>query len=259
MPIFHRNEQLFIQPEWFVTPSVKAVTTTRVGTLSQPPFEGFNVATHVGDSADQVAANRQYLISALSLPATPCWLDQIHSDHIIKCSTTVSHVVPPQADASWTDQPNTVLAVMTADCLPLLVSDFSGSVVAAIHAGWRGLLNKIIAKTLAQLPVSGHQLRVWVGPAISQPYFEVGEELYQQFGEADERYRAFFAQQTNTPHKWWLNLPGLAEFQLKQCGVEAVFLSNLCSYAQPEWFYSYRREGQTGRMASLIWIDQTSQ
>lgn len=254
MPIFRQNEFRFIQPEWAAAHSVKAFTTTRIGGASQPPFDGFNLATHVGDSYHDVVTNRQQLVSSLSLPSSPCWLDQVHSDRVIQCTKDTDSNILPQADASWTDQPNRVLAVMTADCLPLFVSDVSGTVVAAIHAGWKGLLNQIIIKTLSQLPVSSDQLHVWIGPAISQPYFEVGQEVFQQFIDVDERYRSFFAQ-SSAPGKWLLNLPGLAEFQLNQGGVTSVFQSQLCSYHQAEWFYSYRREGQTGRMASLIWIE----
>lgn len=256
MPIFHQNELRFIQPEWATDSSIKAFTTTRLGGASQPPFDGFNLATHVGDSCHDVAVNRQQLISSLSLPSAPCWLDQVHSDRVIQCTKNTDPSFLPQADASWTDQPNRVLAVMTADCLPLLLRDVSGTVVAAIHAGWKGLLNQIIIKTVSQLPVASDQLLVWIGPAISQPYFEVGQEVYQQFVDVNERYRSFFAQ-SSAPGKWLLNLPGLAEFQLNQCGVTTVFQSQLCSYHQDEWFYSYRREGQTGRMASLIWIEQS--
>ena len=255
MPIFHQNELSFIRPNWPSCHRINAVATTRIGEGSQPPFDGFNLATHVGDAADQVSLNRQLLNSALALPSEPCWLDQIHSDRVIKCPKSATEGILPQADASWTDQPNTVLTVMTADCLPLLVSDYAGTVVAAIHAGWKGLLNQIIVKTLAKLPVANDQLQVWIGPAISQPCFEVGEDLYQQFIEVDNRYSVFFAQQPNTsePSKWLLNLPGLAEFQLHNSGVKSVYQSHLCSYQQTDWFYSYRREGRTGRMASLIW------
>lgn len=256
MPIFHQNKLMLIQPEWPVANSVKAVTTTRVGGESQAPFDGFNLATHVGDVSEHVTANRLQLISSLSLPSSPYWLDQIHSDRLVYCHGEDSPDNVIQADASWTDQLNQVLAIMTADCLPLLVSDISGTVVAAIHAGWKGVLNEIIAKTLAQLPVSTDQLRVWIGPAISQAYFEVGQEVYHQFIDKNVRYDAFFAPQIQYG-KWRLNLPGLAEFQLKQCGVKAIFQSQLCSYHQADWFYSYRREGQTGRMASLIWIEPT--
>jgi len=255
MPIFRRNDLRLIQPDWPMTKSVKAYTTTRIGDGSRPPFDGFNLAMHVGDDPRQVLASRQHLAEVLALPTEPYWLDQLHTDIVVKASNINVEDAIPQADASWTDEPNRVLAVMTADCLPLLVSDVSGKMVAAIHAGWKGLLNGIIPKTIAHLPVSNDQLRVWIGPAIGRQYFEVGTEVYEAFMAADQRYQPFLTQQPVNPLKWLVNLPGLAEFQLNQCHIATVFQSQLCSYHQADWFYSYRRDGQTGRMASLIWIE----
>lgn len=245
----------FIEPIWPVPSRIQARVTTRLGGVSAPPFQTLNLATHVGDSVEAVNANRDRLAQVLQWSRLPRWLSQQHT------TTTLAwqgddYDTPPVADAIWTDLPEAVCPVMTADCLPILISDRQGRFVSAVHAGWRGLLNGILAENLAHLPSPAHQLVAWIGPAISAAYFEVGTEVYDGFCAVSSENEPYFAPSLRDG-KWWADLPGLAEAALRRLGVCEVVQSGLCSYAREDWFYSYRRDGQTGRMASLIWLSDT--
>jgi len=255
MPIFHRNDLTFIQPHWSAPEHIKACVTTRLGGQSQAPYEAFNLAMHVGDDAKSVLKNRDALQQVLDLPSVPFWLAQEHTDKAIYWEGQ-SYESPPVSDASWTTHSNLVCNVLTADCLPLLVTNEEGAFVAAIHAGWKGLADGVVSNTIQALPGQREDMLVWVGPAISQAYFEVGKEVFDAFVGEDVEAKSFFKPHVSTPQKWYADLPGLAEFKLNQLGIEQVFQSNLCSYRDREWFYSYRRDQQTGRMASLIWIEK---
>ncbi|QBZ83389.1 Laccase domain protein YfiH [Hydrogenovibrio crunogenus] len=255
MPIFHRNDLTFIQPDWLAPEHIKACVTTRVGGKSQAPFDALNLATHVGDDKQAVIQNRELLQQALQLPSQPFWLTQEHTDKVVLWEG-LSYDSPPVADASWTTESEGVSCVLTADCLPLLVTNEEGHFVAAIHAGWRGLAKGVVSNTIQMLPGQREKMLVWIGPAISQPYFEVGKEVFDAFVNENTDAEKFFKPHNRTPQKWYADLPGLAEFKLNQLGIEQVFQSGLCSYRDQEWFYSYRRDQQTGRMASLIWFDQ---
>ncbi|MDG4813009.1 peptidoglycan editing factor PgeF [Hydrogenovibrio sp. 3SP14C1] len=254
MPIFHKNDLTFIQPNWPAPAHIKSCVTTRLGGQSQVPYEAFNLAMHVGDDTQTVFQNRGMLQQALSLPSTPFWLAQEHTDKAIYWEGQ-SYESPPVADASWATDSELVCCVLTADCLPLLVTNEQGAFVAAIHAGWKGLADGIVSNTIQALPGQRKEMLVWVGPAISQPYFEVGKDVLDAFVKDCAEAAAFFKPHASMSQKWYADLPGLAEFKLNQLGIEQVFQSGLCSYRDQEWFYSYRRDQQTGRMASLIWIE----
>ena len=256
MPIFQKNDLTFIEPDWPAPANVKAVVTTRCGQRSDGVFAGFNVATHVGDDLAQVEQNRSCLTEVLDLPSDPFWLSQEHTTQAIHWQGETSQI-PPVADASWVTQPNLVSCVMTADCLPLLVTNHDGSLVASIHAGWKGLLDGVVSETILQLPCPPKELMVWVGPAISQPYFEVGDEVRHAFVDKHPEHQHYFQNIAEKPGKTLANLPGLVDFELKMLGIGAIYHSGLCSFAQDDLFYSYRRDGQTGRMASLIWFTAT--
>lgn len=253
MPISQKNELTFIEPDWPAPANVKAVVTTRCGQLSEGVFSGFNVATHVGDDVTQVEKNRRHLTDVLSLPSEPFWLTQEHTTKAIHWQGE-KYDKPPVADASWVTKAKLVSCVMTADCLPLLVTNREGSMVSSIHAGWKGLLDGVVSDTILALPSAPQDLMVWVGPAISQPYFEVGDEVRQAFIQKHSEHQHFFQNIAEKPGKFLANLPGLVDFELKMLGVGAIYHSGLCSYAQDDLFYSYRRDGQTGRMASMIWF-----
>ncbi|BBN59382.1 peptidoglycan editing factor PgeF [Hydrogenovibrio marinus] len=254
MPILQIEDLTLVQPNWTVSNKVKAFCTTRLSGRSEGVYESFNLASHVHDDMAAVHANRQKLKETLNLPSEPFWLDQQHTTVAVAFSDALSDQ-KPVADAAWTQQKGQVLTVMTADCLPIILVDDDASIVVVIHAGWRGLAEGVIENTLAKLPVESQCLQAWIGPAISQSFFEVGGEVLDAFVEKRVGALDFFKQSEADPSKYFADLPNLADFILHECGVREVSLSGLCSYAQQELFYSYRRDGETGRMATLIWLD----
>lgn len=242
----------FITPSWPAPPQVRALTTTRRGGVSLPPYDSLNLGDHVGDDPDAVAENRRRLVAELGLPGEPRWLTQVHGT----CSADAATVTDRcEADASHTDLTGVVCAVLTADCLPVLLCDREGRSVAAVHAGWRGLLNGVIEQTIAAMGAEG-ELLAWLGPAIGPQAFEVGEEVLEAFlVDAAAAARAF----TPSPGGRWLaDIYVLARQHLQRAGVTLVYGGEYCTYSEPERFYSYRRDGSTGRMASLIWIEHNS-
>ncbi len=238
----------YLLPDWPVVSNIHAVTTLRTGGVSAAPFASLNLAFHVGDNPSHVAQNRTLIKKALGLPAEPCWLQQTHSN----CAIEAPFSVPvPQADASYTQQANVVCVVMTADCLPLLVCAEDGSGIAAIHAGWRGLHAGIISNTLLAMPKKKYQ--IWLGPALGEHCFEVGDDVYNAFtAKSSENSQAFKAQANG---KWLADIYRLARLELAQLGVaEAdIYGGGFCTMTDVGRFYSYRREAQTGRMATMIW------
>ncbi len=247
----------FIRPDWVLptckTASLQAICTTRIGGVSLPPFDSLNLALHVEDNPESVNQNRQILQKNAKIPSPARWLNQQHTIKALYVSAPPTPDTPaPIADASWTDQPNVVLAVMTADCMPILLTNTTQTLVAAIHAGWKGCLNGVIENTIAQLPEQPENLIAWIGPCIRQPDFEVGEAVQQAFVAKDSATANCF-----TPikaGKTYADLAGLGILALKRAGVQKVYDSGLDSFQQSDLFYSYRREGKTGRMASLIWL-----
>ncbi len=260
---------MFIVPKWPAPKHIKALCTTREGGASFPPFDGFNLATHVGDDLSSVEKNRHTLVSQANLPSAPYWLDQQHTNVAIELSKerlnslNIKNSPPPIADASWTMQKGCVSIVMTADCLPLLITNQQGSLVSAIHAGWKGLHKGIVSKTiqsfLAKEGGESHALLVWIGPAISQEYFEVGQEVLDAFVQKCPKNAEFFTPpsvlNTKKSFKYQADLVGLVRKELNKLGVTNIYGGDLCTYAQSEQFYSYRRSGKTGRIASFIWME----
>lgn len=237
--------------DWPAPPRVRSLLTTRVGGFSGGSWAGFNLASHVGDDPAAVAANRQRL--AAMLPSAPCWLEQVHGVDIVECSAAPAvGAVPPHADAAFTRVPGVVCAVLTADCLPLLLADDAGSVVAAAHAGWRGLCNGVIERTVAAMGCSPARLHAYLGPAIGATAFEVGDEVRAAFLAADPLAGAAFA--PLVPGKWLADLAMLARQRLAALGVRSVSGGELCTLSDAQRFYSYRRDGVCGRMASLVWL-----
>jgi YfiH family protein len=236
----------WISPDWQAPPNIHALTTLRSGGLSVGNFNSFNLAEHMGD--EHVVANRQLLRDQLNLETEPRWLKQTHSSDIV-CANQLTELVV--ADASYTDQPQCVCVVLTADCLPVLLCDSQGKYVAAIHAGWRGLLKGIIENSMAQLP--NPDLIAWLGPAIGRQCFEVGAEVKQAFVDKNMMFTKAFILQKNG--QYLANIYLLARLILNNAGVEQVYGGSYCTVTESERFFSYRREGQTGRMATLIWKD----
>jgi YfiH family protein len=228
--------------------------TTRQGGASRGSYASLNLAGHAQDDPSHVIENRRRL--GFYLPAGPLWLNQVHGTHVVDADSPRDSLAAVTADAAVTARADCVLAIMTADCLPVVMADSRGQVLGVAHAGWRGLANGVLEHTLqcmrAKNPLAT-QWRAWIGPGISQPHFEVGADVFSAFVDSDPQAAAFFAEKI--PHEKWLaDLPGLARHRLQQAGVRNVELSGYCTYGQPGHFYSYRREPVTGRMATLAWL-----
>jgi len=236
----------WLTPDWPAPANVHAATTLRTGGVSYGAYASLNPAMHVGDDADLVQQNRRIIKELLNLPDDPVWLEQIHSNRAVQAVTTAPL---QQADASYTTESGVVCAVMTADCLPLLVCSADGSQVAAIHAGWRGLLAGVIGNTLAAMHNSDPL--VWLGPAIGPDCFEIGAEVRNAFLEKSATFMTAFKQKSND--KWLADIYQLARTDLAMLGIDKVYGGGFCTVTEHERFYSYRRDKQTGRMATLIW------
>ncbi len=234
---------------WPAPKHVHALTTKRAIGQSRSPYNHNNLALHVGDNKEQVLENRLHLSQSLLLMEEPVWLDQIHSNLCIVAEQDSNRAV----DAAVTRQQNLPLVIMTADCLPIVICNQQGTEIAAIHAGWRGLADGIIENTLKKMEADPQDLIVWIGPAICQRCYEVGLDTRDTFVN---RYP--FTQPTfkNDGDHHYANLPKMAELILNKQRVNAVYLSEACSYELKNDFYSYRRDGQTGRMATLIWFNK---
>ncbi len=239
-----------ITPDWPMVAQVKAYTTTRYGGVSLPPYDSFNLATHVGDDLQHVLRNRQRLRHLLALPSEPVWLSQTHSTQVIKLPLTDNLI--PEADAAYTQQRHQICAVMTADCLPVLFYSSSGEIAAA-HAGWRGLSEGILENTLAYFQAERQDIIAWLGPAIGPEAFEVGDDVRQQFIQHDPNAKQAFI--ANGRDKFLTNIYLLARQRLKQAGLNKIYGGRYCTMKDPHLFFSYRRQKQTGRMVSLIWLE----
>ena len=238
----------FIEPGWHL-PGVTALSTTRVGGSSAAPYDSFNLGHHVDDQPSAVDANRSRLLSALPAGAQIQWLQQVHGNEVIRAGEGGY----PEGDACWTDQPGVACAVLTADCLPVLLAAEDGGVVAAAHAGWRGMLAGVLEATVAAMDVDPMRLMAWMGPAIGPQAFEVGSEVRDAFLDIDPVGNAFVA--ADGQDKYLANLYQLARYRLAQAGVNRIQGGNRCTYTEADQFFSYRRDGQTGRMASVIVIN----
>lgn len=239
----------WIKPDWPLPDQVHAAVTLRGGGVSQLGYASLNPACHVGDDPAHVQANRQIIKASLRLPAEPIWLQQVHGVRVVKVDQSQGL---EEADASYTDQSATVCAVLTADCLPVLFCGDQGQVIAAAHAGWRGLHAGIIGQTLKAMHC--RDISVWLGPAIGPDNFEVGEDVREVFVGGNGQANAAFRR--HGPGKWLADIYQLARLQLAELGIDQVYGGGLCTVADAQRFYSYRRDGvHTGRMASLIWRD----
>lgn len=242
-----------ITPQWPAPKRVKAYVSTRMGGCSQGKYRGLNLGDHVGDAPEHVLANRRQITAQLDMPAPAVWLNQTHSTCVAELTAPTTDVI--DADASVTQTPGVVCCVMTADCLPILLTDRHGTQVAAVHAGWRGLADGIVENALAHFSAD---VMAWIGPAISPKAFEVGADVRQIFCQHSADAEQAFVARSGIEGKWLADLPQLAAQRLKACGVQDIYQSNLCTYADSSRFYSYRRDGITGRFASFIWLDPTA-
>lgn len=240
----------WIVPEWPAPPWVRSISTTRHEGASVGPYASFNLGDHVGDDPFAVAQNRQHLMERFHLPAPPIWLNQVHGIEVVDAA-----VAKPgcEADASHTDRAGIVCAIMTADCLPVLLCDRDHPRIAVAHAGWRGLANGVLAATVSAMQSSPDRLLAWLGPAIGPAAFEVGDDVYHAFVDQHTSWREAF--HPSPKGRWLADLYQLARWQLQKLGVNATYGGHWCTYNDPQRFYSYRRDGVTGRMASIIWME----
>jgi YfiH family protein len=236
-----------IRPDWPAPPNVVALQTTRLGGSSAAPYASLNLGDHVGDAPLVVARNRMALESLL--PSEPVWLKQVHGTQV---ADTATAGCLPEADACISSHAGSVCVVMTADCLPVLLCDEAGTVVAAAHAGWRGLCDGVIERTIAAMGAAPKNLLVWLGPAIGPQAFEVGNEVRAAFMAHDPQAAAAF--QPGESGKWYADIWQLARQRLESAGVTRVYGGGLCTFSDPQRFFSYRRDGVTGRMGTFIYL-----
>jgi len=245
-------------PDWPAPANVRACVTTRKSGVSAAPYQSNNFGLHVGDDAAAVERNRAQLCEQLGLKKSPQWLEQIHG---IKVVTAQDDKLVRTADGSYSNEAGQACLVMTADCLPILLCDKQGKEVAALHCGWRSLAKGICGEALEKFAAPPGELLAYLGPAISQPHFEVGVDVLDAFFEAarnlahaDAVAAAFISGQR--PLHFYADIYALARAELNALGVNDIYGGDFCTYAQTDEFYSYRRDGVTGRMASLIWLEE---
>lgn len=242
---------MIIEADWPAPKNIKAYSTLRTGGVSTGAFDSLNLGYSTADNAENVKTNRALLSQTLKLPNEPCWVYQIHSNIAVPATQQTPLA---QADATYTKNAQQVCAVMTADCLPLLVCNQSGTHVAAIHAGWRGLSSGIIESTLQGLNLPPNEILVWLGPAIGPEKFEVGDEVRNAFMQVDNNASQAF--KATRPGHWMADLYTLARQRLNRQGITQIYGGKYCTFTDEKLFFSHRRDqGKTGRMASLIWIE----
>ena len=234
-------------PDWPAPKNVRASQTTRIGGVSSAPYDSLNLGDHVGDDPIAVARNRMLLNTLL--PSEPVWLEQVHGI-VVANADTASCL--PQADACIARHRGSVCVVMTADCLPILLCDTQGSVVGAAHGGWKGLAAGVIEVTIKAMDAAPKDLMAWFGPAISQQHFEVGEEVRTTFLDADPKAATAFL--LGKDGKWFADIYALARLRLNALGITQIYGGDFCTYRERDKFFSYRRDGSTGRMGSFIWL-----
>jgi len=239
----------WIAPDWPAPAHVRVLSTLRAGGVSVGPYAALNLAAHVGDRPEAVSANRLLLREAAHLPAEPLWLEQVHGINVIRHP---GDPVVVQADASVAFEPGRVCAVMTADCLPVVLTDRGGTRVGVAHAGWRGLLDGVVEATIAALDTSPARLFAWLGPAIGPDAFEVGDEVRAAFANRNPAAGACFRR--NERNRYQADLAGLARLALAAAEVRSVHGGGWCTHHESDRFFSFRRDGITGRMATLAWL-----
>jgi hypothetical protein len=244
------NNLKLITPDWQAPAHVKALSTTRHGGISADAYIGLNLADHVGDHPEHVLQNRALLCESLQLPQQPQWLHQTHSIRAID----LDHSGAREGDAAFTSMAGTVAVVLTADCLPVLFCNSDGSEVAAAHAGWRGLLNGVLEQTVQNMRSTPVDLMAWMGPAIGPHHFEVGDEVRAGFVQQSKDTSAFF-KPTREGH-FLADLYAIARLRLNKLGISLISGGDCCTWSDADSFYSYRRDRDTGRQASLIYINK---
>lgn len=239
----------WIVPDWPAPAKVRAVSTTRTGGVSSGVYASLNLGAHVGDVADAVNENRRRVQGALGLSREPRWLNQVHGAQVVHLK---GRTVAQSCDAAFTHGAGEVCVVMTADCLPVLLCDHAGSVVAAAHAGWRSLAAGVLENSVQALRIAPAELMAWLGPAIGPEAYEVGDEVVQTFVDQNARAVAAFRREPN--ERWLCDLYALARMRLQALGVAQIYGDGFCTFTDKDRFFSYRRDGECGRMGTFIWL-----
>lgn len=238
-----------IVPEWPLPPGVAACSSTRIGGISSGPYASLNLGAHCGDNLDDVEENRRRLFADARMPSAPVWLEQVHGEAVLRLRD--EPYASKRADASWSDTPGLVCAVMTADCLPVLFCNQAGSEVAAAHAGWRGLCGGVLEQTVAHFKDRPENIMAWLGPAIGPQAFEVGNDVRDAFIAKDNSAERAFRP---VGDKYFADIYQLARQRLNNAGVTKIYGGDRCTFTEKRDFFSYRRDRITGRMASFIWL-----
>ncbi|WCP67660.1 peptidoglycan editing factor PgeF [Vibrio tubiashii] len=239
-----------IVPNWPAAKQIKAFASTRCDGFSTGVYQGLNLGTHVGDELAKVEQNRQWLTEQANMPSAPVWLNQTHSTVVEEVNAPTSQVL--NADGVFTSTANVVCSAMTADCLPVLLTNVQGTQVAAVHAGWRGLASGIVENAVEKFD---GEVMAWIGPAIGAQVFEVGKDVVDAFVSIEAKAMAAFTPRKQEG-KWLADMNQLVTQRLQRAGVNQVYYSELCTFEDAERFYSYRRDGVTGRQATFIWIEK---
>jgi YfiH family protein len=243
-----------IEPDWPAPAAVRAAFTLRTGGVSAAPFDSLNLGAGIGDSPEAVAENRRRVRESLRLPAEPLWLEQVHGIAVVQAESVGASVglsATPRADASVAHTAGHVCAIRVADCMPVLFAALDGSAIGAAHAGWRGLAGGVLEATVEQLGVPASRLVAWMGPTIGPGNFEVGEDVRATFTKSDANAASAFV--GNNRGRWQCDLYALARQRLRRLGVTSIYGGGWSTFAESDRFFSYRRDGQCGRMAALIW------
>jgi polyphenol oxidase len=242
-----------LTPSWRAPAHVRALCTTRKGGISLPPWEALNLGGHVNDNPDHVAENRNRLAAFTGLDATNIgWLNQVHGTGVLELTPDNVDSIP-EADASYTRHPGIACAILTADCLPVILADTDGTIIGAAHAGWRSLCGGVLENLITAMAVPPSNLQAWLGPAIGPDSFQVGPEVRQAFLDHNPEADQAFTPSKQRPGHYLANIYQLASQRLKAAGVASISGGSLCTVNDSDWFFSYRRDGETGRMATLIW------
>jgi polyphenol oxidase len=244
----------WLVPDWPAPSSVRALSTFRTGGVSSIPYASLNLGAHVGDAPSDVAENRRRLVHGAGLPVEPSWLVQVHGTAVARLDEPGAELESP-ADASIARRPGRVCAILTADCLPVLFAAESGAAVAAAHAGWRGLAAGVLEATVRALDAAPASLLAWLGPAIGPNHFEVGPEVREEFLRQDPAAARAFV--PNLRGRFMADLPALARSRLARLGIHRVFGGEACTFGESGRYFSHRREGRTGRQATLIWLEDS--
>ncbi len=240
----------WIPANWEAPPGIKAGISTRTGGYSHAPYSGFNLALHVGDSESDVRRNREQLKSFLSLTREPVWLNQVHKSRIINSGFEKKNV----ADGIVTEVPQLPCVILTADCVPLLMCNSTGKKIGAIHVGWRGLVAGIVNNAISWFDSSPEEIIIWIGPHIRDENYEVGQDVYDACVNLDNDLQSGFTKKGRD--HWYANLEMMIKTILNKQGIYRIFTTPFCTYKDDDLFFSYRREGVTGRMASMIWMNE---